>query len=220
MTNSNPQRAWILAASLSALGILGLSQPAIAVGPSPAKASLIEAEATTPPPAAAAVAKPQESPPPPALPAGGRSATKLELDSIRTQNALAAERAKASGGMPGAGAGSIVPAMDARPITVTSSAGRGGSGASSVQVTMVAGPLEKMVATIMTPRGLMVAKVGDRVPDAGIVRTISVNQVQVDDGKRTYSLPFAAEPASSLIQGATPMAMNPTVPAIRLQGGQ
>ena len=216
MTNSNPQRAWILAASLSALGILGLSQPAIAVGPSPAKAPLIEAESTTPPPAAAA--KPQEPPPPPALPAGGRSATKLELDSIRTQNALAAERAKASGAMPGAG--SIVPAMDARPITVTSSAGRGGSGSSSMQVTMVAGPLEKMVATIMTPRGLMVAKVGDRVPDAGVVRSISVNQVLVDDGKRTYSLPFAAEPASSLIQGATPMVMNPTVPAIRLQGGQ
>lgn len=96
----------------------------------------------------------------------------------------------------------MVPALEARPIAVTGSPGRSGGSSSAVQVTLVAGPLERLAATIMTPRGLVVARAGDRVPDAGVVHSISVNQVLVEDGKRTYALPFAAEPASSLIQGA------------------
>ncbi|MFT3960949.1 hypothetical protein [Propionivibrio sp.] len=182
---------------LLAIALLaGLSQPAFAIGTAPPDAA---------PAAAESAAKPPPSREPSPLPAGAKSATKLELDALRTQNALAAERAKALGAANGISAGPTVPAADARPIDVEATPGRGGAAANSARVTMVAGPVGQLAATIMTARGLVVARAGDRVPGLGTIRAIAVNQVLVEDGKQTVSLPFAAEPAGSLIQGGAPM---------------
>lgn len=188
-----------------ALLAAGLSQPALALGPT---------EAPEQPPA-----KHQE---PPTVPTSAKSATKLELDAIRTQNALAAERSKAMSAATGANGGPTVPAMDARPIAVVDAPGRSGSRSpSSSKVTMVAGPVGQLAATIQTPMGLIVAHVGDRVPDVGTIRAISVNQVLREEGKRITPIPFAAEPASSLIQGGTPTPGNMAMPGAGLPyGGQ
>lgn len=180
-----------------------ISQSALAIGTAPQNSAPAEGvtKATSAP----------ESPAPVALPSGAKSATKIELDAIRTQNALAVERAKAIGatsGMPGAGPS--VPAIDARPIAVES--GRSSTAASTAnaaRVTMVAGPQGQLAATILTAQGLVVAHVGDRVPGLGTVRSISISQVVVENGKgkgktEVLSLPFAAEPTSNLIQSGTP----------------
>lgn len=194
MSNTN------LRALIVALLATGLCQSTLAVG---------TATADAPPAEAKNSAKPAAPVEPPPLPASAKSATKLELDAIRTQNALAAERAKGLTAANGVGTGPAVPGIDARPIAVERSPGRGGSGASgSARVTMVAGPKGQLAATIMTGRGLVVARTGDRIPDLGTIRSISVNQVLVEDGKRTVSIPFAAEPASSLIQGGGVMPGN------------
>ena len=164
---------------------VGVSPSVLAVGSNPSSTESDSATKTT-------------------LPTSARSATKLELDAIRTQNALAAERAKAAAAVPGASAGPTVPATDARPIDVESTSGRGGgsaSGSTRASVTMVAGPAGQLAATVLTARGLVVVRAGDRMPGLGTVRSISVNQVLGENNKQTLSLPFAAEPASSLIQG-------------------
>ncbi|MDR2882039.1 MAG: hypothetical protein LBV29_09120 [Azoarcus sp.] len=138
---------------------------------------------------------------PTSLPTGSKSGTKLELDAIRTQAALVAERVKTlniPGGQPAVGP--MVPAIAAQPIAIAPG-GRGSSNAGAAQVTMVAGREGQLFATIQTARGLVVAKVGDKLPDLGVIRSIAVNQVIVEDGKKTHSLPFAFEPASALIQG-------------------
>ena len=195
----------LLGVALLLLAVLG--QSALAVGTAPQNNAPAEAPAK---PSSA-----PESPAPVVLPSGGKSATKLELDAIRTQNALAAERAKAMGTANGTGTapGQPVPAIDARPISVESTSGRGGSANASnpersARVTMVAGPQGKLAATIMTAQGLVVARVGDRVPGLGTIRSVSINEVLVESGKGkqvvTVSLPFSAEPASNLIQSGAP----------------
>ncbi len=201
------------------LAVFGQSVQAVGTAPqnntpteTPAKPS--PAPATHEPPAAVV------------LPSGAKSATKLELDAIRTQNALATERAKAMGaasGMTGGMvAGQSVPAIDARPIPVESTSGRGSSGtgtanaANSARVTMVAGPRDQYAATIQTAQGLVVAHAGDRVPGLGTIRSISVNQVLVETGKGkqmvVVSLPFSAEPVSNLIQSGSPTPGNTNMP--------
>jgi type IV pilus biogenesis protein PilP len=156
------------------------------------------------------------------LPTGSKSGNKLELDAIRTQSALAAERAKLNiaGGQPAAGpSGPMVPAITAQPIAVTPG-GRGSSNSAAAQVTMVAGSEGQLSATIQTAHGLIVARVGDKLPDIGIVRSIAANQVMVEDGKKTRSLPFAAEPASALIQGGMAQGVNTLPPALLPFGAQ
>jgi hypothetical protein len=195
----------------------GVCQSALAIGvatsemPSPATTSSAPAAApkSAAPATAESIAKQLVQPETKSatLPTGAKSATKLELDAMRTQNALAAERAKAMGADGGRamGTGPLVPAAEARPIPVEPASGRtGGAGSSlinSARVTMVAGPSGQLAATIATANGLVVARAGERVPGLGLVRTIAINQVLVEDGKQTVSLPFSAEPASNLIQG-------------------
>ncbi len=144
---------------------------------------------------------------PVAIPTGAKSATKAELDAIRTQNALEAERMK---GLKGSGSimsgGPGVPALDARSIAITANNARAGNhNAGVARVTMVAGPQGQLAATIQTAEGLIVARSGDRIPGVGVIRSVTVNQVLVQDGKRLSSLPFAPEPASSVIQGSSPL---------------
>ena len=179
---------------------------------------------------AEAPAKPSSAPEshaPVVLPSGAKSATKLELDAIRTQNALAAERTKAMGTANGTASGQPVPAIDARPISVESTSGRGGANAGnlerSARVTMVAGPQGKLAATIMTAQGLVVAHAGDRVPGLGTIRSVSINEVLVESGKGkqvvTVSLPFSAEPASNMIQSGVPTPGSGTISSSGLPFG-
>lgn len=202
---------------LPLLAALSLSYPAVAIGPAPSALAPEEAPVKSQP--TPTTTRQTEAA---VIPTGAKSATKAELDAIRTQNALDAERMKglkAAGGMGGTGLG--VPAIDARPIAVTGNAGRSGGSpsASSARVTMVAGPQGQLAATILTSNGLIVVRAGDRVPGLGTIRAISVSQVLVEDGKRTVSLPFAAEPASSLIQGGSPMPGNQGMPGSPLLPG-
>ena len=191
--------------------LAGLAQSALAIGTATTNAAPAEAESAAKPPV------PRESP---ALPSGAKSATKLELDAIRTQNALAAERAKSMGTASGMGSGPTVPAADARPIPVEAVSGRGADGtAGAARVTMVAGPQGKLAATLMTARGLVLARVGDRVPGVGTIRSISINQVVAENGKQTVSLPFSAEPVSNLIQAGAPMPGSIVVPGAGLPVG-
>jgi type IV pilus biogenesis protein PilP len=203
-----------------------LSQSVLAIGTAP------QNSAPTKGPAKPTSAP--ETPAPVVLPSGAKSATKIELDAIRTQNALAAERAKAMGttnGMPSAGPS--VPAMDARPIPVEATSGRGGStanatnAANSARVTMVAGPQGQLAATILTAQGLVVAHVGDQVPGLGTIRSISISQVVVENSKgkgkektEVVSLPFAAEPTSNLIQSGAPTPGGTNSPGPGLLGGR
>lgn len=139
---------------------------------------------------------------PSTLPTGAKSQTKAELDAIRTQNALDAERQKGIKGGSGALAqGPNVPSISAEPIPVMGSGNRNSSsaGANSARVTMVAGPVGQLVATIQTHDGLVAARIGDKLAGVGVIKHISVNQVTADDGKRQFSIPFAAEPTSNLI---------------------
>lgn len=150
----------------------------------------------------------------PQLPTGAKSATKAELDAIRTQNALDAERQKGRGAMTGApsASGPSVPSLSGgvgvEPIPVISG-GRPSSGTSiaSARVTMVAGAQGQLLATIQTNNGTVVAQEGERITGLGTVKRIAVNQVIIEDGKKTLSIPFAAEPTSNLIQGPNSAAM-------------
>ncbi len=129
-----------------------------------------------------------------------------ELDALRAQNAILAEQVKNYELKTKMGL--TVPAIDQNsPIPLA----RGGVGMGAARtnnhgaiVTMVAGQKDRLVATIQTADGGMVAvRVGDTVPNFGKVKTISVNQVLVETGKKSaVSIPFAQEPMNTVVQGS------------------
>lgn len=187
------QLSLILGIALASLYIT----PALSAGPNseplPAKPipSTVSAETGAP-------SKPQ-------LPTGAKSTTKAELDAIRTQNALDAERQKGTrGGASPQGAVPNVPSLggaEAIPVIGNRNQSSGSGNTALARVTMVAGPVGQLLATVQTSDGMVVARVGDRIPGVGTVKSISVNQVVVEDGRRSTAIPFAAEPTSNLIQG-------------------
>lgn len=178
-----------LVASVVAVAAAGIVAPAIAADHADGAAA--------PAPAAATVS----------LPTQAKSGTKAELDSLRTQSALEAERQKLAdirakaGGAVGMG-GPQVPAYDGRPIAVVPGGAKAARSDVSMRVTMVAGSAEQPAAMLQnSDGGQALVHVGDRLPGLGTVRSITRQQVVVADGKRTTSIPFAAEPVSSAMQG-------------------
>lgn len=141
-------------------------------------------------------------------PLPGASATFKELDLLRSENAILAERVKALELRQKLQAG-------AAPIPITTGAGSVSGGSASAggqipvsafmpvaRVTMVAGAKGRFVATIQMPDGSVVAvKAGSTVSGLGQVESVSTSEVLVKNGKRTTSVPFAAESTANTLIG-------------------
>jgi type IV pilus biogenesis protein PilP len=93
------------------------------------------------------------------------------------------------GGVPSAGV----------PATVAAAAATGTRGAYVEQVTT--SPLVNSGAptadVVLASGGHFSAKVGSRIPGVGVVESVSIHSVMVNDGKKSFALPFGGDDASA-----------------------
>lgn len=145
-----------------------------------------------------------------------------ELVALRSQNALLTEQLKnaklkneldAARGISSSGSGVASKTKQSASTYFDRGA----------RVQLVAGVGGKMTATIQFPDGgNTVARVGMRVPGLGVVKSIKTDEVIVENGKETISVPFASEPVSNATQYAAPYSSSPQggtmVPPLSLPG--
>lgn len=153
--------------------------------------------------------------------------TFAELDALRSQNAILAEQVKKA---------DLENKLSAARISTPSSLQMSSGSLSkpkqttssyidrAARVQLVAGIGGKLTATIQTSEGgNTVARVGSRIPNLGIVRSIKTEEVIVENGKELYSVPFASEPVSNATQNSQfvpPMPQTgPVVPPISTPAG-
>jgi type IV pilus biogenesis protein PilP len=148
-------------------------------------------------------------------------ATFGQLDELRSQNAILAEavkaaeyRAKLTGSAGAIAAAATTPSkaetravtsrhVESAPSVVTSS---------TAQVQMVSGIGNELIAHIAMQNGSVVpVRVGTSVPGLGVVRSISLNEVQMTNKNQTIIISKAAESSSPTGQAQTqsPMPMMP-----------
>lgn len=126
-----------------------------------------------------------------------------ELDALRSQNAILAEKVKAAemqAKLLGTNQSKSLSGLPPFPAAAPAAA-RGMKdqfedfGTTSAQVQMVSDSGNSTIAVISLPRGGRVtARVGSIIPHLGVVKSISLNEVVVANKKQTFSIPFAAEP--------------------------
>ena len=161
----------------------------------------------------APAAKPAIAPPPAkavtAMASPAAIASFGELDALRSQNAILAEKVKAAEMQAKlAGANPIkAPSSSLPPFPTTHQSGPApqfdGFSQQSAQVQMVSDTGNNRIAVISLPNGARVsARVGSTIPNLGVVQSISLNEVVVANKKQTISVPFASEPANASGGGA------------------
>ena len=128
-----------------------------------------------------------------------------QLAALRSQNALLTESLKnaelrfklgaSSGNQP------IVPAITHTPGSGNAGIGPESLGPSAARVHLVSGSGDKLSAQISVPGGGRVtARVGSHVPSLGLVKSISLNEVVVENDNVTSVVPFAADPSETAPQ--------------------
>lgn len=130
-----------------------------------------------------------------------------ELAALKSKNAILkvqvdnAEMEKKLGDSRG---GSNVPGS--RPADVSSG---------TVRVMQVDGVSKGLIAKIQLADGGMVAAgEGKKIPGLGTVTSVRADEVLVQNGKQTISLPFASEPTSN-VMGSSAMPGIPQMPMVR-----
>lgn len=176
--------------------------------------------------------------------AGPNVALFRELDMLRSQNAILAEKVKnaelraridqagKSGAIPGANAAATPTAPGAAGFAAKGAAPVVAADLGSAQVQMVSGANANLVALVSLANGRQAnARVGSTIPGVGVVQSIAVNEVLVETlvgkTKKIISLPFASEnpgtvaatnlPAPAPAQGP---AMPPLPPAMLANGAR
>lgn len=115
-----------------------------------------------------------------------------ELDQLRAQNAVLTEAVK------NAELKSKLNNLNKEGHSASSFASANLSIPRSAQVELVSGIGNKMHAQISLPDGrLVLASVGTKIPHLGVVKSISINNVMMEEGKQLFSLPFAAQTQST-----------------------
>lgn len=131
-----------------------------------------------------------------------------ELDMLRSQNAILEAQLKnaelknkldtARGVSPSSGA----PSKSRQSIAAYIDR--------SARVQLVAGIAGRLTATIqLSDGGNTVARVGTRIPNLGVVKSIKTDEVIVENGREVISIPFASEPVSNATQYAAPYSSSP-----------
>lgn len=131
------------------------------------------------------------------------TATFQQLDELRSQNALLSEivkNAELQNKLSGNGAPSIGAPVNQMPTNFAPNARNAGMnyGAQGTKtitngtVTEVSTIGGRIAAKVVSPYGgIVVARVGQHIKGIGTVKSISIDEVVVADGKETISLPFA-----------------------------
>lgn len=129
------------------------------------------------------------------------TATFQQLDELRSQNALLAEIVKnaelqnklSGNGSPSIGAPVNQMTTNFAPKTKTNTNG------TVTEVSTIGG---RIAAKVVSPYGgIVVARVGQHIKGIGTVKSISIDEVVVADGKETISLPFANDSSAGFSGG-------------------
>jgi len=113
-------------------------------------------------------------------------ATFGELDQLRSQNTVLTEAVK------NAELKNKLSTIGKDESKSSAAAGLIGTMPRHAQVQLVSGYGDKMTATVSLPTGgTIVASIGTKIPDVGVVKSISIDRVTVEQGKQVISVPFA-----------------------------
>lgn len=148
-----------------------------------------------------------------------------ELAALRAENAVlkaklenAELRSKIEASKTGPAAGSVSLSTGRSRSAATVTVDRG------ARVQMVSGVGGNLVATILLSDGAnAIARVGMRIPNLGRVKSIKTDEVLVEIGKETISIPFAMEPVSNTqysSQYAPPSFPGAAIPPLSLPPGR
>lgn len=136
--------------------------------------------------------------------------TYSELDSLRSKNAILTEQLKIAellNKINTAKGVQSTPVSLGFPSKAKQSSTYIDRGA---RVELVAGVGDKLAATIqLSDGGNAIARVGMRIPNLGIVKAIKTDEVIVQNGKETFSVPFASESTPTTSPYATPYSPAP-----------
>ena len=130
---------------------------------------------------------------------GSKDLLYRQLVELRSQNALLSEqvknaelKSKVNG--PDKGQGKTVSLDQNLPIMPATSSGGAQDAPATARVQMVSGFGGNLTALLQLPNGNRVTvRVGSNVPGLGTVKSISLDDVEVENKKETIVLPFAAE---------------------------